>query len=77
MGSILDRSHTRLSAFGFRVTSRLLSKLSGCVWVAETGVLRLTGGALVRSLIRYCFAVVGSGLYEQSLGRFEVGLLNI
>ena len=66
--TILDRAKIRIG---------VVSRLAGCTWGAETAIMRLTGDALVISLMRYALAVIGSGMYEQSLRRLEVCVVNV
>ena len=65
---IMDRAKIRLA---------ILQRLAGCTWGAETNLLRLTGEALVTSLLRYGLAVTGSGAYEQAISSLDVGVVNI
>ena len=54
--SIQDRAKVRLG---------VLSKLAGLKWGTDTIIAKLTGDALVVSLIRYALTVTGSGRYEN------------
>ena len=66
--TILDRAKIRVG---------VISRLAGCTWGAETGILRLTGDSLVVSLMRYGLPMIGSGAYEQSINKLEVCVVNI
>ena len=68
VAQILEKVQARLA---------ILRRLAGCKWGAETGILRLSGEALIISLLRYCITIVGTGVYEKDLGRLEVCALNV
>ena len=66
--SILDRSRVRMA---------IVKRVSGCTWGLETSMLRLTGDALVVSLLRYGLATIGSGLEKKGMDRVDKRVVNV
>ena len=54
-----------------KVRMAILKKVATCPWGLDANMLRMTGGALVASLLRYSRAVVGCGLLGAALSRFR------
>ena len=81
LGVIFDRDFTFTEHLNklhskAKVRLALVSRVASQSWGLEVGMLRLTGEALVISLLRYCFAVVGSGLPECLFRRIDTQLIN-
>ena len=65
---IMDKAKVRMG---------VLAKLSGSKWGLETRMLRLTGQALIISLVRYGYILTGSGLSNLRMSQLNTRLLNI
>ena len=54
-----------------------LRKLAGTKWGLELGVLKMTDGAVITSLLRYAMVVTGSRLLPDLLRRLNAQIVNI
>ena len=68
IGGVIERSKVRLAVLG---------SLAGRKRGEDLGALRLTGEALVVSLMRYCCSVVGSGAYEPSIRALDTSVIHV
>ena len=64
---LLERAQIRMG---------IITRLSGHKWGLETRMLRLTGQSLVISLLKYGYAITGSGITELQLRQLNTRLLN-
>ena len=82
LGVLIDRNfrfEEHIAGIRDRAKMRMVisSRLAGCTWGAEVGLLMHTGDAPVTSLLRYGLLVVGSGAYKQALRALEVGVTSV
>ena len=81
LGVTFDRDftfegHLRRLLSKAKIRLVLVKRVASQSWGLVVGMLRLTGEALVISLLRYCFAVVGSGLPESLFRRIDNQVIN-
>ena len=68
VSQILEKAKIRLA---------ILAKVSSNSWGLDTGMLRLTGKALVLSLLRYGLTVTGSGMNDKDMQRIDTRVVNV
>ena len=82
LGVVFDDGFKFLKQYGkmrakARVRMAIMKRLAGTSWGLETTMMRVTGEALVVSLLRYGLTTVGSGLEDKVMRRVDTGILNV
>ena len=68
IASVFERAKIRMA---------VLARVAGSSWGPETGMLRLTHEALLTSLVRYGWAVIGSGIHEERMLALNTRIVNV
>ena len=71
------RAHLERSLAKAKTILAILPVVSSCSWGLKVGMLRLTGNALIISLLRYGLAVTGSGLEGRRTKQFNTRIVNV
>ena len=65
---VLEKAKTRMSIIG---------KTEGYKWGLESRMIKIVGQALITSLLRYGYAIVGSGLWDKHLKQWDTCITNV